>query len=36
MGGDMATVYFQKLEQEAKLVGRRDDTEPRGTMVNAV
>ncbi len=36
MAGDPATVFFQKLEREAKLAGRRDDTERRGTMVAAV
>ncbi len=36
MGGDPATVFFQKLEQEAKLAGRHDDTDRRGTMVAAV
>ncbi len=28
MGGDAATIYFQKLEQEAKLAGRWDDMGP--------
>ncbi len=36
MAGDPATVFFQKLEREAKLAGRRDDTEQHGTMVTAV
>ncbi len=36
VGGDLATVFFQKLEREAKLAGRRDDTDRRGTMVAAV
>ncbi len=36
MGGDPATVFFQKLEREAKLAGRRDDTDRHGTMVTAV
>ncbi len=36
MAGDPATVFFQKLEREAKLAGRRDDTDRRGTMVAAV
>ncbi len=36
MGSDPATVFFQKLEREAKLAGRRDDTDRRGTMVAAV
>ncbi len=36
MAGDLATVFFQKLEREAKLAGRRDDTDCRGTMVAAV
>ncbi len=36
MGGNPTTVFFQKLEQEAKLAGRRDDTGRRGTMVAAV
>ncbi len=36
MGSDPATVFFQKLEREAKLAGRRDNTDRRGTMVAAV
>ncbi len=36
MGPDPATVFFQKLEREAKLAGRRDDTDRRGTLVAAV
>ncbi len=36
MGSDPATVFFQKLEREAKLAGRRHDTDRRGTMVAAV
>ncbi len=36
MGGDPATIFFQKLECEAKLAGRHDDTDRRGTMVAAV
>ncbi len=36
MAGDPATVFFQKLEREAKLAGRHDDTGRRGTMVAAV
>ncbi len=36
MANDPATVFFQKLEIEAKLAGRRDDTGRRGTMVAAV
>ncbi len=36
MGSDPATVFFQKLEQEAKLAGRRDDTDRRGLMVAAI
>ncbi len=36
MASDPATVFFQKLEWEAKLAGRRDDTDRRGTMVAAV
>ncbi len=36
MGDDPATVFFQKLEREAKLAGRHDDTDRRGTMVAAV
>ncbi len=36
MGGDPATVFFQKLERKAKLAGRRDDTDHRGTMVTTV
>ncbi len=36
MGTDPATVFFQKLEHEAKLAGRCDDTDRRGTMVAAV
>ncbi len=28
MGVDPTMVFFQKLEQEAKLAGRRDDIEP--------
>ncbi len=36
MAGDPTTVFFQKLEREAKLAGRCDDTERRGMMVAAV
>ncbi len=36
MAGDPTTVFFQKLEHEAKLAGRRDDTGRRGSMVAAV
>ncbi len=36
MAGDPATVFFQKLEREAKLAGRRDDTGRRGMMVATV
>ncbi len=36
MGGDPATIFFQKLEREAKLAGRHDDTDCRGTMITAV
>ncbi len=36
MGPDPATVFFQKLEQEAKLAGRRDDTDRCGMMVAAI
>ncbi len=36
MGSDHATVFFQKLEREAKLAGRRGDTDARGMMVAAV
>ncbi len=36
MGSDHATVFFQKLEREAKLAGRRDDTNAHGMMVAAV
>ncbi len=36
MGSDHATVFFQRLEREAKLAGRRDDTDARGAMVAAV
>ncbi len=36
MAGDPTTVFFQKLEREAKLAGRRDDTDRHGTMVAAV
>ncbi len=36
MGGDPATIFFQKLEHEAKLARRRDDTNCCGTMVTAV
>ncbi len=34
--GDPATVFFQKLEHDAKLAGRRDDTGRHGTMVTAI
>ncbi len=36
MGGDPATVFFQKLEHEAKLAGRHDDTNRHGMMVTTV
>ncbi len=36
MGTDAATVYFQKLEREATLANRRDDTDARGAMVTAL
>ncbi len=36
MAGDPTTFFFQKLEQEAKLAGRHDDTDRRGTMVATV
>ncbi len=36
MGSNAATVYFQKLEREAKLAGRQDNTDPRGAMVTAI
>ncbi len=36
MGGDPATIFFQKLEREAKLAGRRDDMGRCRTMVAAV
>ncbi len=36
MGSDHATVFFQKLEREAKLAGRQEDTDVRGMMVTAV
>ncbi len=36
MAGDPATIFFQKLEREAKLAGRCDDTDRRGTMVAAM
>ncbi len=36
MGANPATVYFQKLEWEVKLVGRREDMGPRGMMAAAV
>ncbi len=36
MGTDAATIYFQKLEREAKLAGRWDDTNPQGAMVMAI
>ncbi len=36
MGSDPATVFFQKLEREAKLAGRRDDMDRCGMMVTAV
>ncbi len=36
MGGDPATVFFQKLEHEAKLAGRRDNTDRRGMMVATI
>ncbi len=36
MGSDPATVFFQKLEQEAKLAGSRNDTDRHGTMVSAI
>ncbi len=36
MGSDPATVFFQKLEHEAKLAGRRNDTDHHGMMVTAI
>ncbi len=36
MGGDAATIYFQKLEWEAKLANRCDDTGPQGAMVTTL
>ncbi len=36
MGSDHATVFFQKLEQEAKLAGRQGDTDMHGMMVAVV
>lgn len=36
MGSNLATTYFQKLEQEAKLAGQRDDEGEHDTMVRAV
>ncbi|PBK84971.1 hypothetical protein ARMGADRAFT_1087876 [Armillaria gallica] len=33
IGGDSANTFFQKIEQEAKLANRRDDTDPQGTMM---
>ncbi len=36
MGNNPATVYFQKLEQEAKLAGWQDDKSEHGTMVCAI
>ncbi len=36
MGSNPATVFFQKLEREAKLAGRRHDTDRQGTMVATV
>ncbi len=36
MADDPATIFFQKLEREAKLAGRRDDTGRCGTMVATV
>ncbi len=36
MGSDHATVFFQRLEQEAKLAGRQEDTDAHGMMVAAV
>ncbi len=36
MGSDHAMVFFQKLEQEAKLAGRCEDTDARGMMVATV
>ncbi len=36
MGGDPATVFFQKLEHKAKLAGRHNDTDRHGMMVAAV
>ncbi len=36
MGSNPATVFFQRLEREAKLAGRCHDTDRRSTMVAAV
>ncbi len=36
MGSDHATVFFQKLEREAKLAGQREDTDARGIMVATI
>ncbi len=36
MSGNPATIFFHKLEHEAKLAGRCDDTDCRGMMVTAV
>ncbi len=36
MSGNPATIFFHKLEHEAKLAGRCDDTDRRGMMVAAV
>ncbi len=36
MAGDPTTFFFQKLEREAKLAGRHDDTDRCGMMVAAV
>ncbi len=36
MGSDPATIFFQKLEHEAQLAGRRNNTDRHGTMVAAV
>ncbi len=36
MGAEPTTIFFQKLEREAKLAGRQNNTDARGTMVAAV
>ncbi len=36
MGSDHAMVLFQRLEREAKLAGRQEDTDAHGMMVAAV